>query len=269
MSREDNQNDNDQATELRKAAILLASLPMSDATFLASKLDPRQLAQLIHIAKTQAPPSLLEQDRLAREINYFGSRASDGLQRRVGISTFTEPTQQQPPERNEEPANETVQDETATAQPSPNKVVGSPPPMAIRVAKTVEPERVPKFGSIKRATQGPESIPISANTNSTNPFAEFVDATPERLAKLLDDERPQTIATVLAYLAPDLAAETLGLFSSETQVAATMHIASMDEPDGEVIGDLAEALHEQMQRRITPPVRPIGGTDHVLSLIHI
>lgn len=182
-------------SELRKAAILLASLPVADAAFLASTLDREQLDRLGQLAKSASPPSHAEQENLVREF---------------------------------------VQSQAATFQQTP--------------------------------ARSDESEPTRREVK--NPFSQLTDATPERIASLLRDERPQTIAVVLAHLSPDLAAETLAAFSTEIQVAATLHIAHMQAPAEDVLNDLASTLNERVRRRLTPPVSPLGGTVHVARVLN-
>ena len=78
--------ENSQPAELRKAAVLLASLPDDDRSFLLRELDERQVEKIAQIAATQEPPRVAEQDAIAREFEHVDAERAPrfAVHRHVG-----------------------------------------------------------------------------------------------------------------------------------------------------------------------------------------
>ena len=98
-------------------------------------------------------------------------------------------------------------------------------------------------------------------------FLEKVDS--HQAANFLDPEHPQTIAVVLAHLAPERAAGILGALGDEVRPEVARRLATMEWVSPDVVAKTAAVL----QRRLAAPVdtgisfRP-GGIDSLVEILN-
>ena len=88
------------------------------------------------------------------------------------------------------------------------------------------------------------------------------------LVSLLVEEHPQTIAVVLAYLAPDRAARILAGFEEAVQCEVAVRVATMDRTNPSAIDAIESALeartHAMLAERATGGV---GGVDSLIAML--
>ena len=84
-------------------------------------------------------------------------------------------------------------------------------------------------------------------TGRKRPFESVSQADAGRIAEMLSDEQPQTIALVLTGLPKDKAAEVLARFDEPTQVRIAVCICDMGEVSPEVLAAVEEVLHTKLQ----------------------
>ena len=75
-------------------------------------------------------------------------------------------------------------------------------------------------------------------------FLHGLDA--EDLLALLGEHLPQTIALILSYLPAQRAAEVIDLLAPERQAAVVDRIAALEQPDPEIVRDLAAAVQRRL-----------------------
>jgi flagellar motor switch protein FliG len=87
----------------------------------------------------------------------------------------------------------------------------------------------------------------------------IVNASSKRLAMLLSEEPPQTIALVLTLLPPRKAARIMGLLAAEVRLDVTRRMASITEIQPEVVNRVGAVLEESLQELTEEPVVPMDG----------
>ena len=101
------------------------------------------------------------------------------------------------------------------------------------------------------------------------PFDFMRDIDPVQAAGLLSDEHPQTVAIVLAHLAPRAAAKILNQFEAPVQVEVAKRIALTEQITPEAIEVVEEGLRRKLSSGVTE-VTSVGGTRplaHVLNQV--
>lgn len=77
------------------------------------------------------------------------------------------------------------------------------------------------------------------------PFEAFRKADPTQVAHLIQNEHPQTIALILAYLKPEQAAVVLSHLSDDLQIEVAMRMATMERAGLEVIKEVESILQSK------------------------
>ena len=77
---------------------------------------------------------------------------------------------------------------------------------------------------------------------NSNPFQFFNDADPVQLATSFQNENPQLIALILAYLRPEQSAKVLNCLPSAVQHKVSLKIAQMETTNPEVISEVEKLL---------------------------
>jgi flagellar motor switch protein FliG len=86
---------------------------------------------------------------------------------------------------------------------------------------------------------------IGADTSTEKIFQPLRALSAEELYKLLADEHPQTIAVILAYVEPKLAAPALALFSAEMQTDVIRRMAVSQQTDGNLLKKLGDLIRNK------------------------
>jgi len=101
-----------------------------------------------------------------------------------------------------------------------------------------------------------------------SPFDAFRRMDPAQLASLLQQEHPQTIALVVAYLKPAQAAAVLASLPRELQVEVAMRVAVMDRTTPETIREVEAALESKLVNLPTQEFTAVGGVQALVSIIN-
>ncbi|MBV8069486.1 MAG: flagellar motor switch protein FliG [Acidobacteriaceae bacterium] len=78
-------------------------------------------------------------------------------------------------------------------------------------------------------------------------FEHFRKADPQQLAKLIQDEHPQTIALILSHLDASQAATLISSLPIETRAEVSIRMASLDQISPEVVRNIAFVLEQKLQ----------------------
>jgi len=90
-------------------------------------------------------------------------------------------------------------------------------------------------------------LEVSSNQNSDNPITEKLrDIDPKLLMEFTKTEHPQTIALILAHLAPEQAAIMLEGFSSPMQIEITKRMSTLKSVPHEFLEDVARTLEREI-----------------------
>ena len=109
-----------------------------------------------------------------------------------------------------------------------------------------------------------EEIPLR---ESTKPFQSLGETEADRLARVLADERPQTVALVLAHLPPERAGGVLARLSEADQVEVVHRLVDMEETDPEVLRDVERAIQTRLARQVPMQRRRVAGLQAVHGIL--
>ena len=100
------------------------------------------------------------------------------------------------------------------------------------------------------------------------PF-EFIRKTePSQLLNFIQDEHPQTIALILAYLSPSQASAVLAALPQERQADVAKRLAIMDRTSPDVIKEVEKVLEGKLASLVNQDYNVIGGVDQVVEILN-
>ena len=201
------------APEVRRAAIVLVSLPAEEAALVMSKLTPRQVeAVSIEIARIEHV-SVEEQA--------------------AAIAQF--------------------------AQASPDAVTVEGGGLN-RVRELIQKALGDKANEcIDNVRQQIEAVPFG--------FLSKVDS--QNLLTFIMDEHPQTIALILSYLPPAMAAEVIAGLPSERGQGVIRRIATMGRTSPEIISEIEQGLRNRMSSALSQHFQNTGGVQAVAEILNV
>jgi len=102
---------------------------------------------------------------------------------------------------------------------------------------------------------------------SAPPFGFLRETEEARLARLLNDERPQTIALVLSHLPQKQAGRTLIHFSPRMQAEVLRRLAHLEETDPEILREVERGLQARLAHEV-PMERPrVAGLEAISGIL--
>jgi len=101
------------------------------------------------------------------------------------------------------------------------------------------------------------------------PFEQLRKTDPAQLLNFIQNEHPQTIALIMAYLAPDQASSILSALSSEQQTEVAKRIAVMDRTSPEVIKEVERVLEQKLSSLMTDEYSTAGGLDSIVDILNL
>ncbi|HEX6989412.1 MAG TPA: flagellar motor switch protein FliG [Bacillota bacterium] len=117
----------------------------------------------------------------------------------------------------------------------------------------------------QRAVQILERLTASLQVR---PFEFIRRADPAQLISYLQNEHPQTIALVLAYLQPDQAAMVLSALPAERQADVARRIAIMDRTSPDVVREVERVLEHKLSALMTQDYTAAGGVESVVKVLN-
>ncbi len=97
-------------------------------------------------------------------------------------------------------------------------------------------------------------------------FARKTD--PSQLLNFIQNEHPQTIALIMAYLQPDQAGSILSALPPDRQVDVAKRIALMDRTSPDVIKDVERILERKLSSLVTQDFTAAGGVDAIVEVLN-
>ncbi len=97
-------------------------------------------------------------------------------------------------------------------------------------------------------------------------FARKTD--PGQLLNFIQNEHPQTIALIMAYLQPDQAGSILSALPPDRQVDVAKRIALMDRTSPDVIKDVERILERKLSSLVTQDFTAAGGVDSIVEVLN-
>ena len=111
---------------------------------------------------------------------------------------------------------------------------------------------------------------ISRLTTSlqVRPFDFLKKTDPAQLLNFIQNEHPQTIALIMAYLDPDQAATILASLSQERQAEVARRIAMMDRTSPEVLREVGRVLERKLSSLVTQDFTTAGGVKAIVEVLN-
>jgi flagellar motor switch protein FliG len=126
--------------------------------------------------------------------------------------------------------------------------------------------------SLLEQTIGPgktlEILNKMGSSLTVHPFEAARTADPTQLASLIQNEHPQLIALVLAYLQAEKSAVILQSMTQESQVEIAKRLALMDRTRPEVSREVENYLEECLSSIIGQDFTDIGGIDSLIGILN-
>lgn len=97
-------------------------------------------------------------------------------------------------------------------------------------------------------------------------FARKTD--PGQLLNFIQNEHPQTIALIMAYLQPEQSAAIISALPSDRQVDVAKRIATMDRTSPDVLKDVERILERKLSSLVTQDFTAAGGVDSIVEVLN-
>lgn len=105
-------------------------------------------------------------------------------------------------------------------------------------------------------------------TTRNNPFQFFNEADPAQLASSLQNENPQLIALVLAYLKPDKAAGIISNLPERIQSTVSLKIAEMDRTNPEILKEVEKIIETKFSSVVVQDFSKAGGIEVLADILN-
>jgi len=100
-----------------------------------------------------------------------------------------------------------------------------------------------------------------------HPFRFLQETETEKLVRVLDSERPQTIALVLSHLSPVRAGAILAGLPEKVQVDVIHRLVDLEETDPEILREVEEALRSRLAQKVEMQRRRVAGLQAVAGIL--
>ncbi|MBP2653122.1 MAG: fliG [Firmicutes bacterium] len=97
-------------------------------------------------------------------------------------------------------------------------------------------------------------------------FARKTD--PAQLLNFIQNEHPQTIALIMAYLQPEQSAAIISALPPDRQADVANRIASMDRTSPDIIKDVERILERKLSSLVTQDFTAAGGVDSIVEVLN-
>ncbi len=103
---------------------------------------------------------------------------------------------------------------------------------------------------------------------NSNPFQFFNEADPGQLATSFQNENPQLIALIMAYLKPEHSAQVLNFLPQEVQSQVAMKIADMDTTNPEILSEIEKIVESKFSSVVVQDFSKAGGVESLASILN-
>ena len=120
---------------------------------------------------------------------------------------------------------------------------------------------------LEKAFPGEQGDSIRELISAPPELTALLDLDAPRLANLMASEHPQTIALILAFCPPKLAADTLSRLPEALQPSLMIRLAHLGPVDPQVIEDIDQHLKEEVAKMGGLRSMKLGGSDKVAKIL--
>ena len=124
---------------------------------------------------------------------------------------------------------------------------------------------------LERALGPDQAVDIINKLTSSlhvRPFEFIRKADPNQLLNYIQNEHPQTIALILAYLQPTQSAQILANLTPEKQGEVTRRIAIMDRTSPEVVKEIEKVLETKFSSMLSQDFTTAGGIQSTVDILN-
>lgn len=100
------------------------------------------------------------------------------------------------------------------------------------------------------------------------PFEFVRKADPSQLLNFIQDEHPQTIALILAYLPANQASAVVSSLPPDKQADVAKRIALMDRTSPDIIKEVERVLEKKLSSLVNQDYTIVGGVDAIVSILN-
>jgi len=119
------------------------------------------------------------------------------------------------------------------------------------------------------STKATDIINRLTSSLKTRPF-DFIRRTdPQHLLNFIQQEHPQTIALILAYLEPAQASQILSQLAQEKQTDVSRRIATMDRTSPEILREVERVLDKKLSSLSSEDYTSAGGVDSIVEILNL
>lgn len=103
---------------------------------------------------------------------------------------------------------------------------------------------------------------------NSNPFQFFNEADPGQLATSFQNENPQLIALIMAYLKPEHSAKVLNYLPPEVQAHVALKIADMDTTNPEILAEIEKIVESKFSSVVVQDFSQAGGIESLANILN-
>lgn len=103
---------------------------------------------------------------------------------------------------------------------------------------------------------------------NSNPFQFFNEADPGQLATSFQNENPQLIALIMAYLKPEHSAQVLNYLPAEVQAEVAVKIADMDTTNPEILSEIEKIVESKFSSVVVQDFSKAGGVESLANILN-
>lgn len=103
---------------------------------------------------------------------------------------------------------------------------------------------------------------------NSNPFQFFNEADPGQLATSFQNENPQLIALIMAYLKPEHSAQVLNYLPPEVQAQVAVKIADMDTTNPEILSEIEKIVETKFSSVVVQDFSKAGGVESLANILN-
>ncbi len=112
-----------------------------------------------------------------------------------------------------------------------------------------------------------EDTPPAALPPDPQPFRFLHEAEADKLIRVLQQERPQTIALVLAHLPPDQAGSVLARIPGALQAEVIHRLVDLEETNPEILREVERALESRLSQQVRMQRRRVAGMKALAGIL--
>jgi flagellar motor switch protein FliG len=124
---------------------------------------------------------------------------------------------------------------------------------------------------LERALGDQQAVEIMGRLSTyikVTPFEFLRKVEPQQIFNFLQNEHPQTIALVLAYLPAEHGATVVSMFPGELQAEVAMRVAVMDRTAPEVVREVEQVMERKLASVINQELATAGGVRSLVDILN-